>query len=46
MPLTVPQIKNAKPREKQYKITDGEGLFLLVHPNGSKYWRYKYRYAD
>ena len=45
MSLTIPQIKNAKPRDRQYKITDGEGLFLLIHPNGSKYWRYKYRFA-
>lgn len=36
--------KNAKPQDKPYKLADGGGLFLLVHPNGSKYWRYKYRY--
>lgn len=35
--------RNAKPREKQCKLTDEKGLFLLVHPNGSKYWRMKYR---
>ncbi|MFO0884829.1 MAG: tyrosine-type recombinase/integrase [Pirellulales bacterium] len=34
--------RNAKPKDKPYKIVDGEGLFLLVMPNGSKYWRLKY----
>lgn len=43
MSLTVLEIKQAKPREKPYKISDGSGLFLLVHSNGSKYWRWKYR---
>lgn len=35
-------VRNAKPKSKPYKIADGEGLFLLVMPNGSKYWRLKY----
>jgi len=43
--LTVAQIKNAKPREKQYKLTDGGGLYLLIHSNGGKYWRLDYRFA-
>jgi hypothetical protein len=30
--------KNAKPSDKPTKISDGKGLYLLVHPNGSKYW--------
>ena len=38
------QIKNAKPKTKPYKLFDGDGLFLLIHPNGSKYWRLKYRW--
>lgn len=42
MALTNNEIKNAKPREKAYKLSDGDGLFLLVAPNGSKYWRFKY----
>jgi hypothetical protein len=29
--------KNAKPKEKIYAVTDGEGLYLEIHPNGSKY---------
>ncbi len=41
--LTVLEIDKAKPQDKQYKLYDGGGLFLLVHPNGSKYWRWKYR---
>ncbi len=35
-------VRNAKPKSKPYKIADGEGLFLLVTPSGSKYWRLKY----
>lgn len=37
--------RNAKPKTKPYKIADGEGLFLLVMPSGSKYWRLKYFFA-
>ncbi|MCH2271231.1 MAG: integrase arm-type DNA-binding domain-containing protein, partial [SAR324 cluster bacterium] len=44
--LTELAIKQAKFRDKQYKLSDGGGLFLLVHPNGSKYWRLDYRFAD
>lgn len=44
MALNIPQIKNAKVLDKQYKLADAGGLYLLVHPNGSKYWRLKYRY--
>ncbi len=44
MPLTEVACKNAKPREKQYKLADGGGLYLLVHPNGGRYWRQKYRW--
>lgn len=41
--LTDAHIRSAKPRPTVYKLTDGNGLFLLVHPNGSRYWRYRYR---
>ena len=34
--LTELSIKQAKPKEKQYKLTDGEGMYLRVYPNGSK----------
>lgn len=41
--LTVLDVKNAQPRENEYKLTDGGGLYLLVKPTGAKYWRLKYR---
>ncbi len=41
--LTELGVRKAKPSSKQKKLTDGRGLFLLLHPNGSKYWRMKYR---
>ena len=40
--LTEITIRQAKPKLKQYKLFDGGGMFLLVHPNGSKYWRMKF----
>lgn len=43
MALTDTTCKNAKPKEKQYKLADGNGLYLLVTPTGGKYWRMKYR---
>ena len=42
--LTDIQIKNAKPKDKPYKLSDGGGLYVLIGINGSKYWRMKYRY--
>ena len=38
-------VRNAKPETKPYKMSDGEGLFLLVTPSGGKYWRLKYFFA-
>ncbi|WP_232071224.1 tyrosine-type recombinase/integrase [Paraburkholderia pallida] len=43
MPLTDVKIKQAKPREKIYKISDERGLYLEVNPTGGKWWRFKYR---
>jgi len=43
--LTAITIKQAKPKEKDYKLFDGGGLFLLIRKDGSKYWRLKYRYG-
>ncbi len=40
--LSDAKVRNAKPKEKPYKMADGEGLFLMVMPTGSKYWRLKY----
>ncbi|NDU91328.1 MAG: integrase arm-type DNA-binding domain-containing protein [Ferrovum sp.] len=42
--LSDAKIRNAKPQEKPYKLTDEKGLYVLAHPNGSKYWRLKYRF--
>jgi hypothetical protein len=44
MTLTVLSIKNAQPQAKAYKLSDERSLFLLVMPNGSKYWRLRYRF--
>ena len=44
MSLTYIKVKNAKPLEKEYKLTDGFGMFLRVTPKGSKYWQMAYRF--
>ena len=44
MALSDVKAKNAKSREKSYKLTDADGLYLLVTPAGGKYWRFDYRY--
>lgn len=44
MALTNVAIKNASAKDKPYKLTDGEGLYLLVKPNGARLWRFKYRF--
>lgn len=43
--LTALQVRNAKPVDKPYKLTDGHGLFLHVAESGKKTWRYRYRIA-
>lgn len=43
MPLSDTKIRNLKSREKPYKVSDFEGLFVLVKLSGSKSWRFKYR---
>jgi len=45
MPLTDVQIRNAKPKDKPYRLTDGEGMYLEVSPSGGKLWRLKYRFG-
>lgn len=53
MPLNKKIIENAKPgingkgqpTDKPYKLGDSGGLFLLVRPNGGKWWRFKYRFS-
>ena len=44
MPLSDIQIRSAKPKDKDYWLTDERGLRLLVKPKGGKYWRFKYRF--
>lgn len=44
-PLTDMQVKNAKPKDKAYKLADGGGLYLEVSPAGSKLWRMKFMQA-
>jgi integrase len=41
--LSTIQIKSAKPMARAFKLSDTGGLYLLVQPNGSKHWRYKFR---
>ena len=43
MALTNTQVKNAKFKDKQYKLSDQGRLSLIVRPNGSKAWKYDYR---
>jgi integrase len=40
--LTEIEIKNAKPREKRYKLMDRDGLFIEIMSSGAKYWRWRY----
>jgi integrase len=45
MVLTDTHIRNAKPKPKPYKLSDGGGMYLLVTPDGARYWRLDYRFA-
>lgn len=45
MPLTDVKIKVARPRQKPYRLFDGQGLYLEVVPSGGRWWRFKYRLA-
>ncbi len=45
MKLNDVAVRKAKPEAKSYKMADGGGMYLEVMPNGSKYWRLKYRIA-
>jgi integrase len=44
MPLTDTAVRQARPRERVYRLNDGRGLVLLIQPNGSKWWRFRYRW--
>jgi hypothetical protein len=39
MALTDTRIRNAKPTSKPFKLSDGGGIYLLVKPDGARYWR-------
>ncbi len=43
MPLTDSKVRNAKPRDKVYRVAGEKGLCLKFRPSGSKWWRYRYR---
>jgi hypothetical protein len=45
MRLSHVAIAKASPREKPRMLADGAGLSLLVQPNGSKLWRFRYRFG-
>ncbi|CAM3276666.1 tyrosine-type recombinase/integrase [Asticcacaulis taihuensis] len=45
MALSDTTLRNAKPRQTQYKLHDDGGLFVIVRPSGGKLWRFKYRFA-
>ena len=45
MPLSDTAIRTAKPTAKPQKLTDGGGLYLLLNPNGSRWWRWDYRHS-
>jgi hypothetical protein len=42
--LTDVTVRNAKPKDKAYKLTDEKGMYLLVQITGGKLWRFDYRY--
>lgn len=44
MPLTDTALRNAKPGEKPYTLTDGRGLSISIQPAGGKWWRLRYRF--
>ena len=45
-PLTAIKLQNAKPKDKEYKLSDGQGLYILIKPSGGRLWRFKYRYNN
>ncbi|OZG45457.1 recombinase [Salmonella enterica subsp. enterica serovar Typhi] len=45
MALTDIKVRTTKPSDKPFKLTDGQGMHLLINPNGSKYWQLQYRFG-
>jgi integrase len=46
MSLYEVKVRNAKPKEKPYKLSDSEGLYLYITETGGKLWRFKYRFDN
>lgn len=46
MALTDMTVRNTKPQDRAYKLTDSNGLFLFISPAGSKLWRFRYRFEN
>lgn len=46
MKLSDMAVRTAKPREKAFKLSDGAGMYLLVKPDGKRYWRFDYRFHE
>src|SRR5688572_30763220 len=44
--LTEGAVRDAEPREKTYKMSDTGGLFVMVNPDGSRWWRLRYKYGE
>ncbi len=45
-PLTDKEIKTSKPKEKEYKLSDGQSLYLVVKTNGTKFFRYDFSFEN
>ena len=45
-PLSDKEIKAAKPKEKEYKLSDGQSLYLLIKPNGTKFFRFDFKFEN
>ena len=45
-PLSDIAVRAAQGRDKPYRLTDGGGLYLLVNPDGARYWRMEYRHGE
>ena len=45
MRLSTAKIQNSPPQKKPLRLFDGRGLYLEIAPTGSRWWRFKYRFA-
>jgi Arm DNA-binding domain len=44
MPLTDVTVRQVRPKEKEYRLSDERGLLVVVRPNGAEWWRLRYRF--